>query len=64
MNVFLDSSWAGIGVRVATGAEQPRTAIVANDMIMLDGRQPAGVASGRGGDELEEITMDGGDIPF
>ncbi len=52
-------SWEG-----QDGQRRYATEIVANDMIMLDGRQPAGVASGRGGDELEEITMDGGDIPF
>ncbi|MDP9409351.1 MAG: single-stranded DNA-binding protein [Actinomycetota bacterium] len=52
-------SWEG-----QDGQRRYATEIVANDMIMLDSRQPAGVASGRGGDDLEEITMDGGDIPF
>ncbi len=53
-------SWEG-----QDGQKRYATEIVANDMIMLDSRQPAGVASGRAGDdEVEEVTMDGGDIPF
>ncbi len=52
-------SWEG-----QDGQRRYATEIVANDMIMLDSRQPAGVQGGRGGDEVEEITMDGGDIPF
>ncbi len=53
-------SWEG-----QDGQRRYATEIVASDMIMLDSRQAAGVASGRGGDdEVEEITPDGGDIPF
>ncbi len=52
-------SWEG-----QDGQKRYATEIVANDMIMLDSRQAAGVASGRNGDEVEEIATDGGDIPF
>ncbi len=52
-------SWEG-----QDGQKRYATEIVASDMIMLDSRQPTGVQGGRGGDEVEEITMDGGDIPF
>ncbi len=53
-------SWEG-----QDGQKRYATEIIANDLIMLDSRQAAGVASGRaGGDELEDIPMDGADIPF
>ncbi len=53
-------SWEG-----QDGQKRYATEIIANDMIMLDSRQAAGVASGRSGDdEVEDITTDGGDIPF
>ncbi len=53
-------SWEG-----QDGQKRYATEIIANDMIMLDSRQAAGVASGRGGDdEVEDIATDGGDIPF
>ncbi len=53
-------SWEG-----QDGQKRYATEIIASDMIMLDSRQAAGVASGRGGeDDLEDVTMDGGDIPF
>ncbi len=53
-------SWEG-----QDGQKRYAPEIIANDMIMLDSRQAAGVASGRSGDdEVEDITTDGGDIPF
>jgi len=53
-------SWEG-----QDGQKRHATEIIANDMIMLDNRQAAGVASGRSGDdEVEDIATDGGDIPF
>ena len=53
-------SWEG-----QDGQKRYATEIIANDMIMLDSRQAAGVASGRGGDdEVEDIATDTGDIPF
>ena len=53
-------SWEG-----QDGQKRYATEIIANDLIMLDSRQAAGVASGRGGDdELEDIPTGGGDIPF
>ncbi len=53
-------SWEG-----QDGQKRYATEIIASDMIMLDSRQAAGVASGRSeGDEVEEITPEGGDIPF
>ncbi len=53
-------SWEG-----QDGQKRYAIEIIASDMIMLDSRQAAGVASGRGGeDELEDVTMDGDDIPF
>lgn len=52
-------SWEG-----QDGQKRYATEIIASDMIMLDSRQAASVATGRGGDELEEITTEGGDIPF
>ncbi len=52
-------SWDG-----QDGQKRYATEIVANDMIMLDSRQAAGVAGGRAGDEAEDTALDGGDIPF
>ncbi len=52
-------SWEG-----QDGQKRYATEIIANDMIMLDSRQAAGVASGRGEDEMEDIATGGGDIPF
>jgi len=53
-------SWEG-----QDGQKRYATEIIANDMIMLDSRQAAGVASGRSGDdEVEDIATDTGDIPF
>ncbi len=53
-------SWEG-----QDGQKRYATEIIASDMIMLDSRQAAGVASGTStGDEVEEITPEGGDIPF
>ena len=53
-------SWEG-----QDGQKRYATEIVASDMIMLDSRQAAGVASGRGGgDEVEEISTGSDDIPF
>ena len=53
-------SWEG-----QDGQKRYASEIITNDLIMLDSRQAAGVASGRaGGDELEDIPMDGPDIPF
>ncbi|MDP9352825.1 MAG: single-stranded DNA-binding protein [Chloroflexota bacterium] len=53
-------SWEG-----QDGQKRYATEIIASDMIMLDSRQAAVVAGGRGGeDELEDVTMDGGEIPF
>ncbi len=53
-------SWEG-----QDGQKRYATEIVATDMIMLDSRQAADVASGRGGeDELEDVAMDGGGVPF
>ncbi len=52
-------SWDG-----QDGQKRYATEIVASDMIMLDSRQAAGVASGRGGDEVEEIALDGDEMPF
>ena len=53
-------SWEG-----QDGQKRYATEIVANDLIMLDSRQAAGVASGRGGDDdVVDIPTDGADIPF
>ncbi len=52
-------SWDG-----QDGQKRYATEIVASDMIMLNSRQAAGVASGRGGDEVEEITLVGDEMPF
>ncbi len=53
-------SWEG-----QDGQKRYATEIVASDMIMLDSRQAAGVtAGGRGSDEVEDLAVDGGDMPF
>ena len=53
-------SWEG-----QDGQKRYATEIIANDLIMLDTKQAAGVASGRGGDEqVEDLPMEGADIPF
>ena len=53
-------SWEG-----QDGQKRYATEIIANDLIMLDSRQAAGVASGGGGDgEVEDIATDGIDLPF
>ncbi len=33
-------------------------------MIMLDSRQAAGATAGRVGDEVEEVALDGDEMPF
>ncbi|MDP9382169.1 MAG: single-stranded DNA-binding protein [Chloroflexota bacterium] len=53
-------SWEG-----QDGQKRYATEIVASDMIMLDSRQAAGVAAGgRGSDEVEDLPVDDGDMPF
>ncbi len=52
-------SWDG-----QDGQKRYATEIVANDMIMLDRRQAAGVASGQGGEDVEETALDGDEMPF
>ncbi len=53
-------SWEG-----QDGQKRYATEIVASDMIMLDSRQAAGVtAGGRGSDEVEDLPVDDGDMPF
>ncbi len=53
-------SWEG-----QDGQKRYATEIVANDMIMLDSRQAAGVASGRSrDDEPEDVGIDGDEMSF
>ncbi len=53
-------SWEG-----QDGQKRYATEIVASDMIMLDSRQAAVVtAGGRGSDEVEDLPVDDGDMPF
>lgn len=51
-------SWDG-----QDGQKRFATEIVASDMMKLDSRQAAGVASGSGGDdEVEDIALDGDEV--
>ncbi len=53
-------SWEG-----QDGQKRYATEIIASDMIMLDTRQTAEVASGRaGGDQLEDLNPNDPEIPF
>jgi single-strand DNA-binding protein len=53
-------SWEG-----QDGQKRYATEIIASDLIMLDTRQAAGVASGGGGaEQVEDIPVEGSDIPF
>ncbi len=53
-------SWEG-----QDGQKRYATEIVVSDMIMLDSRQAAGVTvGGRGSDEVEDLPVDDGDMPF
>ncbi len=45
------------------GQRRTVTEVIASDLIMLDGSR-TGASSRSAGDELEEIAVDGGELPF